>query len=83
MTATCSGIIAESVVLENSGLYAFPLPLALPPVGIMQAWHPLYESDPVHQWLGQTVARITQARIARDRSPRQGADESPTPSLPQ
>lgn len=33
------------------GLQIFPLPLALEPVRISQAWHPRFDADPVHRFI--------------------------------
>ncbi|NVN10314.1 MULTISPECIES: LysR family transcriptional regulator [Nguyenibacter] len=55
-------IVADGATLERLGLYAFPLPLELPPVSIFQAWHPRHDTDRLHQWLRRKVAQVLAPR---------------------
>lgn len=34
---------------------AFPLPVSLSPIDIVQAWHPRLDNDPAHRWLRRMV----------------------------
>lgn len=44
-------------VVETMGIRtrAFPLPIALDAIPIIQAWHPRFQNDPAHQWLRRTI----------------------------
>lgn len=46
--------------LERLGLplQSFALPLALPSVEIVQAWHPRMDNDPAHRWLRRALKQL-------------------------
>ncbi|MGY4494818.1 LysR family transcriptional regulator [Pseudomonas sp. TE3610] len=46
--------------LERLGLalQAFELPVAVPSVEIVQAWHPRLDNDPAHRWLRRTLKHL-------------------------
>lgn len=46
--------------LERLGLplQAFTLPVALPSVEIVQAWHPRLDNDPAHRWLRRALKHL-------------------------
>lgn len=37
---------------------AFPLPVELDAIPIVQAWHPRFQNDPAHQWLRRTIHQL-------------------------
>lgn len=39
-------------------LRAFPVPVPLAPVTVVQAWPPRLDSDPAHRWLRQTIKQV-------------------------
>jgi len=43
------------------GLYVFPLPVTTAPVRISQAWHPRFDSDPVHRFVRECVVKVSKA----------------------
>lgn len=52
-----------SVMLERISrlglpLRLFPLPLAVRPAVIVQAWHPRLDQDPAHQWLRRSIKQM-------------------------
>lgn len=47
--------ILNSVNKLGLPLRAFPIPLPLEQVTVMQAWHPRFQNDPAHRWLRQTL----------------------------
>jgi DNA-binding transcriptional LysR family regulator len=43
---------------------AFPIPIPLETVVIVQAWHPRFQSDPAHQWLRRVIHGVCSGRPA-------------------
>ena len=41
-----------------SGMWIFPLPVAVEPITISQMWHPRAEADPAHRWLRQVLLAV-------------------------
>ena len=41
--------------------YVFPLPVQTAPVRISLAWHPRFESDPVHRFVRESIVKISSA----------------------
>ena len=53
-------VVAEQVcrpTWERLGLRTRPLPVAVPPVPVIMAWHSRYDSDAAHAWLRDEVRR--------------------------
>lgn len=44
----------------QQGMFAFALPLALPPFTVSMLWHGRLEGDPVHQWLRAQLLSVCQ-----------------------
>jgi len=46
--------------IERLGLKlrAFPVPVPMAPVTVVQAWPPRLDSDPAHRWLRQTIRQV-------------------------
>lgn len=42
-------------------VHAFPLPLALRPAVIAQAWHPRFDADAAHRWLRESMKSVCDA----------------------
>ena len=42
----------------RTGLYSFPLPLAVPEITVSLLWHPRQDADPAHRWLRGLVREI-------------------------
>lgn len=42
----------------RTGMYCFPLPVAMPEFTVSMLWHPRQDSDQAHQWLRQCVRDI-------------------------
>jgi len=51
-------IVVASLPPQDLRLRSFKLPFPLQPVRVFQAWHPRYDSDPLHRWLRETVATV-------------------------
>ncbi len=39
----------------RSGMYTFPLPVAIPEITVSLLWHPRMDADPAHRWLRDCV----------------------------
>jgi DNA-binding transcriptional LysR family regulator len=59
--------------IEALGLRTVPVPLELPPVPLVVAWHERYEDDRAHRWLRSIVAEAVE-RVAGDAP---GSDDAP------
>lgn len=42
----------------RSGMFSFPLPVAVPEIAISLLWHPRLDSDPAHRWLRACVREV-------------------------
>lgn len=54
------GMAAELMstgIIRALGLRTFPIPLDLPPLSIVQVWHPRHDADGAHAWLRSVVRR--------------------------
>ncbi|MFC7751777.1 LysR family transcriptional regulator [Tsukamurella soli] len=66
-------VVAEQVcrpTWTRLGLHVRPLPVELPSVPVIVAWHHRYDSDPAHAWLRAQVRHVLCAVIESDPSAR-------------
>jgi DNA-binding transcriptional LysR family regulator len=45
----------------RSGMFSFPLPIAMPELTVSLLWHPRMDSDPAHRWLRGHVREVCAA----------------------
>ena len=66
---SCLRTVAEEAVARDPGLVMHALPLAVPPVQVMQIWHERTEADPLRRWLRQEIRAVADACQAQYSSP--------------
>ena len=59
-------IVVNSLLLHSDRFRSFKFPFPLDKVRIVQAWHPRFDSDPLHKWLREMVAAVVR-RMTGDR----------------
>ena len=42
----------------RTGMFSFPLPLAVPEIAVSLLWHPRLDADPAHRWLRGCVREV-------------------------
>ena len=46
----------------RTGMFSFPLPLAVPEIAVSLLWHPRLDADPAHRWLRGCVREVCLAQ---------------------
>ncbi|AEI38156.1 MAG: LysR family transcriptional regulator [Zymomonas mobilis subsp. pomaceae] len=55
-------IVIDNLPISLIHLETFDFPFELPCVSAFQAWHPRWDTDPVHRWLRDTMFRVARSR---------------------
>ena len=48
----------------RTGMFSFPLPLAVPEIAVSLLWHPRLDADPAHRWLRRCVRDVCADHLA-------------------
>lgn len=54
-------LVLDNISVKALGLATFEFPLVLPGIEAFQAWHPRWDTDPVHRWLRETLFRVSRS----------------------